>query len=161
MGSVVLDILFPLSTGVCPAGLLSSHPLRESRWCNGWLSGCPHSVGYCECVASILASSADLGAIVAGSLGGDACCGHRGRLPMGGYEGCTRLVPTSMRCSRRAALVVHAKRGRCCHREGARSPWESSWLYWGTLDPGGLLRGSLRLLRCAHAMPSMFRILVP
>ena len=53
--------------------LLSRYPLRESRWCNEWLSGCPHSGGCCECVASILASSADLGAIVSESLGGDAC----------------------------------------------------------------------------------------
>ena len=49
--------------------LMTRHPLRESRWCNEWLSGCPHSGGCCECVASILASSADLGEAGSGYLG--------------------------------------------------------------------------------------------
>ena len=52
---------------------MTRHPLRESRWCNEWLSVCPHSGGCCECMVYILASSVDLGAIIAESLGGDAC----------------------------------------------------------------------------------------
>ena len=49
--------------------------------------------------------------------------------------------------------MVHATSGRCCPRDGARSLRGACRVYWGTLAPGGLLRGSLRLLRGVTAMP--------